>query len=65
MFYRRSFSDDRAFLLLNNSNKVQVVNRYNFKKTGEITAQLDNPRYMTISNEIFMFPTISITEQNM
>lgn len=45
-----TFSDDRAFLLLNNSNKVQVVNRYNFKKTGEITAQLDNPRYMTISN---------------
>lgn len=44
------FSDDRAFLLLNNSNKIQIVNRYTFKKVGEITAQLNNPRYMTISN---------------
>lgn len=44
------FNDDRAFLLLNNSNKITVVNRYTFKKMGEITAQLNNPRYMTISN---------------
>jgi hypothetical protein len=44
------FDGDKAYLLLNNSNKIQVVNRYTFKKTAQITAQLDNPRYMAITN---------------
>lgn len=41
---------DKAYLLLNNSNKIQIVDRYSFKKAGEITAQLNNPRYMAIAN---------------
>lgn len=45
-----AFDGDKAYLLLNNSNKIQVVNRYTFKKTGQITAQLDNPRYLAIAN---------------
>ncbi|SMP24510.1 hypothetical protein [Chryseobacterium profundimaris] len=45
-----SFNGDNAFLLLNNSNKIQVVNRYNFKRGGEITAQLNSPRYMAFAN---------------
>ncbi|MFL9833839.1 YncE family protein [Chryseobacterium terrae] len=44
------FNGDKAYLLLNNSNKIQIVDRYTFKKTGEITAQLNNPRYMAIAN---------------
>ncbi|MDR6406528.1 MULTISPECIES: hypothetical protein [Chryseobacterium] len=45
-----TFSGDNAYLLLNNSNKIQIVNRYNFKTTGEITAQLNSPRYMAFAN---------------
>ncbi|MEC3874815.1 YncE family protein [Chryseobacterium salviniae] len=45
-----SFSGDNAYLLLNNSNKIQVVNRFNFKRSGEITAQLNSPRYMAFAN---------------
>ena len=41
---------DKAYLLLNNSNKIQIVDRVTFKKAGEITAQLNNPRYMAIAN---------------
>lgn len=43
-------SGDKAYLLLNNSNKIQIVDRVTFKKAGEITAQLNNPRYMAIAN---------------
>ncbi len=41
---------DKVYLLLNNSNKIQIVNRADFKASGEITAQLDNPRYMAFAN---------------
>ncbi|MBV8328744.1 hypothetical protein [Chryseobacterium sp.] len=41
---------DKAYLLLNNSNKIQIVNRGDFKANGEITAQLNNPRYMAFAN---------------
>ncbi|MFY1047370.1 YncE family protein [Chryseobacterium sp. GP-SGM7] len=44
------FNGDKAYLLLNNSNKIKVVDRITFKKTGEITTQLDNPRYMAVAN---------------
>jgi hypothetical protein len=47
-----AYSGDKAYLLLNNSNKIQVVNRYTFKKTGEITSQLDNPRFMAVANNM-------------
>ncbi|WP_312173107.1 hypothetical protein [Chryseobacterium sp.] len=45
-----SFNGDHAYLLLNNSNKIQIVNRSNFKRTGEITAQLNSPRFMAFAN---------------
>lgn len=41
---------NKAYLLLNSSNKVKVVDRVTFKKTGEITEQLNNPRYMAVAN---------------
>ena len=45
-----SFSEDKAFIILNNSNVVQVVNRYTFKSLGTITEQLKNPRYSVVLN---------------
>lgn len=45
-------SGDKAFLLLNNSNKIQVVNRYTFKKAGTITTEINQPRYMAIANNM-------------
>ena len=41
---------DLAYIVLNGSNKIQIVNRYTMKKVGEITSGLNNPRYMVIAN---------------
>lgn len=45
-----AFNGNQAYLVLNNSNKVKVVNRYTFKSTGEITEQINQPRYMAVAN---------------
>lgn len=45
-----AFNGDKAYLLLNNSNKIQIVNRSDFKATGEITTGLNQPRYMAFAN---------------
>lgn len=34
-----AFKDDNAFLVVNNSNKVEVVNRYTFKKTATFQSE--------------------------
>ncbi len=44
------FNGSNAYLVLNNNNKVVIVNRATFKKTGEITQGLDQPRYVAFSN---------------
>ncbi len=41
--------DDYAYLVMNVPNKVEIVNRYTFKKTATITAELDNPRYIAFA----------------
>ncbi|WP_080780155.1 YncE family protein [Chryseobacterium phocaeense] len=45
-----AYRGENAYLLLNNSNKIQVVNRYNFKAVGQVTAELNSPRYMAFAN---------------
>lgn len=45
-----SFSDDKAFIVINNSNVVEVVNRYTFKSLATITENLKNPRYSVVLN---------------
>ncbi len=45
-----ALDEERAFLVLNNSNKVTIVNRYTFKKEGEITDQVNQPRYVAFAN---------------
>lgn len=50
-----AFNGDKAYLLLNNSNKIQVVNRYTFKSTGTITEQIDQPRYVAVTtNNVYV-----------
>ncbi|RUT68910.1 hypothetical protein D0817_18575 [Flavobacterium cupreum] len=46
-----TFSGDKAFIVVNNSNEVEVVNRYTFKSLATITAKLENPRYSVVLND--------------
>lgn len=41
---------DLAFIVLNVSNKIEVVNRYTMAHVATISAGLDNPRYIAFSN---------------
>ncbi|UYW00478.1 hypothetical protein K5I29_07915 [Flavobacterium agricola] len=45
-----AFSDDLVFIVVNNSNVVEVVNKKDFKKVTTITEQLNNPRYALVEN---------------
>ena len=39
------FSGDHAYIIANNSHKIEVVNRYTFETIATITEGLNNPRY--------------------
>lgn len=41
---------DNAYLILNNSNKIEVVNRYTFKKVATVSDQVSQPRYIAFAN---------------
>lgn len=41
------FHEDLAYVVVNNSQKIEVVNRYNFKSVATIDSGLSNPRYIT------------------
>ncbi len=43
------FYNNLAFIVINGSNKIQVVNRYSFKHIQTISG-FNNPRYITFSN---------------
>ena len=45
-----AFHEDYAFLILNNSNKIEVVNRYTFKYVTTLTENLDKPRSAVAEN---------------
>lgn len=45
-----AFKGDDAYLVVNNSNKIVVANRYTLKKTSEITTEMHQPRYVAFSN---------------
>ncbi len=45
-----AFNGDLAYIVLNVSNSIEVVNRYTFESVATISTGLDNPRYMAISN---------------
>ena len=45
------FKDDLAYLVLNSSNVVKIVNRYTFKKVGEIKNAINSPRHVAFSDK--------------
>lgn len=42
--------EDKAYIVLNGSGTMEVVNRYTFEKEGTISSGLANPRYVIIEN---------------
>lgn len=44
------FTEERAYIIANVSNKINVVNRNSFEKEAEITTGLNNPRYFVSAN---------------
>ncbi|UKM64680.1 cell surface protein [Flavobacteriaceae bacterium GSB9] len=44
------FNDDMAYIITDNANTINVVNRYTFEKLGTITTDLSTPRYMAFAN---------------
>lgn len=46
---------DLAYIILNYSNKIEIVNRYTFEKVATISSQLLNPRYIAFAgNKAFV-----------
>jgi len=46
-----TLAGDNAYIVVNNSNKIVVANRYTFKKVGVISDDISNPRYMVAEND--------------
>jgi hypothetical protein len=44
------FYGDLAYIVLNVSNKIQIVNRYTMAHVGTISTGLSNPRYIVFNN---------------
>ncbi len=44
-----AFKDDLAYIIVNNSNKIEIVNRNTMAKVASINSGLSNPRYMAFS----------------
>ncbi len=46
-----SFKEDVAYVVVNNSSRIVVVNRYTFEKQAVIETGLDQPRYMAVVDD--------------
>ncbi|MFC4740566.1 YncE family protein [Flavobacterium ponti] len=44
------FYDDYAFVVVNASNKIEIVNRYTLEYVATVDTGLDNPRYIAFAN---------------
>jgi hypothetical protein len=44
------FYNDLAYIVLNGSNKIEIVNRYTMAHVGTISSGLSNPRYIAFVN---------------
>lgn len=47
------FNGTNAYLVLNNSNKIVIANRFNFQKTATVTSNLAYPRYIAFTDRQF------------
>ena len=45
------FNDDNAYIIANNSHKIEVVNRYTFESIATISNGLNNPRYFVAEGD--------------
>lgn len=45
-----AFNGNLAYVVMNNSNKIEVVNRFTLKSIGTILTGLSNPRYIAFYN---------------
>ncbi|MCB4798766.1 YncE family protein [Neotamlana laminarinivorans] len=45
-----AFDDDNAYLVVDDANTVTVVDRYTFEYKGEISTDLELPRFMVVSD---------------
>lgn len=52
---------DKAYLVLNNSNKIVVVDRASFEQLAVVTDQINLPRYITFANDKFYVSNSSTT----
>lgn len=46
------FNGTSAYLVLNNSNKIVVADRYTMKKQADITTEINQPRYVAFTNNL-------------
>lgn len=44
-----AFKGTNAYLILNNSNKIVIANRFNFQKNATVTSNLSSPRYIAFT----------------
>jgi hypothetical protein len=44
------FYNDLAFVVLNASNKIEIINRYTLEYVATIDSGLDNPRFIAFAN---------------
>ena len=64
-----AFKDNKAFVVLKGSNKIEIFNRYTFKHEGSITEGLAKPLYVAFANNnIFVTneetQTVSVYDAN-
>ncbi len=45
-----AFNGDLAYIIVNGSNAIEIVNRYTFESVATINTGLNNPRYMAFAN---------------
>lgn len=55
------FNGDRAYLVSNLPNKIEIVNRFTFKKQTTVTANLDGARYIAFSGNQYYVTNSNFT----
>lgn len=44
------FNNDQAYVVLDNSNSIQIINRYSMANIGAISTGMNHPRYIAFAN---------------